>query len=146
MLRFRGDCFLLNSRQMLLFLNRMKLDKSARSLRRSLRYAFYDWTRELPRRRRIIIYVCEIFQGYAFYFIVMWAFTLPRWLSSNLLLLPRRPVSYVLVFLFFISAISSRRGCSLQNLSAKRNSKMTSEQRSRSSRRFSPRNWNSYRA
>ena len=79
----------------------LKLDKSAGSLRRSLRYAFYDWTREMPGRKRIITYIAIILQGYAFYFILMWSFTLPRWLSSNLLLLPRRPVSYVLVFLFF---------------------------------------------
>jgi len=82
-------------------LKRMELAKSAGPLRRSLQYAFYDWTREMPRSKRIITYVGIILQGYAFYFILMWAFTLPKWLSANLLLLPRRPVSYMLVFLFF---------------------------------------------
>lgn len=76
-----------------------KLDKSAGPLRRALQYALYDWTREMPRSKRIITYVGIILQGYAFYFMLMWAFPLPKWLSSNLLLLPRRPASYVLVLL-----------------------------------------------
>ncbi len=57
----------------------------------------------MPRSKRIILYVGIVLQGYALYFMVMWAFTLPKWLSSNLLLLPRRPASYVLVFLFFFA-------------------------------------------
>ena len=79
----------------------MKLDKSAGPFRRSLQYAFYDWTREMPRSKRIITYVGIVLQGYAFYFMLMWAFMLPKWLYSYLLVLPRRPVSYVLVFLLY---------------------------------------------
>lgn len=86
-----------------------KLDKSAGPFRRSLQYALYDWTREMPRSKRIITYVGIVLQGYALYFMLMWAFLgfswadawLPKWLSANLLLLPRRPASYVLVFLFY---------------------------------------------
>ena len=79
----------------------VKLDKSAGPIRRALQYAFYDWASEMPRSKRIITYVGAILQGYAFYFMLMWAFKLPEWLSLYLLVLPRRPVSYVLVFLLF---------------------------------------------
>ena len=82
-------------------LNSMKLDRSAGPFRRSLQYAFYDWTREMPRSKRIITYVGIVLQGYAFYFTLTWAFILPKWLYSNLLVLPRGPVSYMLVFLLY---------------------------------------------
>ncbi len=82
-------------------LNPLKLDKSAGPVRRWLQYAFYDWTREMPRSKRIITYVAFILQGYALYFTVMWAFTLPKWLYAYFLVLPRQPLSYVLVFLLF---------------------------------------------
>ena len=78
-----------------------KLDKSAGPFRRSLQYAFYDWTREMSRSKRIITYVGIVLQGYAFYFTLMWAFALPKWWYSYFVVLPRRPISYVFVFLFF---------------------------------------------
>ncbi|MFZ0523794.1 MAG: hypothetical protein WAN14_24825 [Candidatus Acidiferrales bacterium] len=67
-----------------------KLDKSAGPFRRALQYAFYDWTREMPRSKRIITYLGIIPQGYALYFAVMWACALPKWLSLYFLILPRR--------------------------------------------------------
>jgi serine phosphatase RsbU (regulator of sigma subunit) len=79
----------------------LQLDKSVGPLRRWVQYAFYDWTREMSRSKRIITYIGIIFQGYATYFLVMWAFRLPEWLASNLFLLPRRPASYALVFVLF---------------------------------------------
>jgi len=82
-------------------LSTVKLDKSAGTIRRALQYAFYDWASEMPRSKRIITYVGIVLQGYAFYFMLMWAFSLPEWLSLYFLVLPRRPVSYVLVFLLF---------------------------------------------
>jgi phosphoserine phosphatase RsbU/P len=82
-------------------LSTVKLDKSAGPIRRALQYAFYDWASEMPRSKRIITYVGIVLQGYAFYFMLMWAFRLPEWLSLYFLVLPRRPVSYVLVFLLF---------------------------------------------
>ncbi|HYB62376.1 MAG TPA: PP2C family protein-serine/threonine phosphatase [Methylomirabilota bacterium] len=82
-------------------LSTVKLDKSAGPIRRALQYGFYDWASEMPRSKRIITYVSRALQGYAFYFMLMWAFRLPEWLSLYLLVLPRRPVSYVLVFLLF---------------------------------------------
>ena len=78
-----------------------KLDKSAGPFRRGLQYAFYEWTREMPRSKRIITYVGIILQGYAFYFLLMWAFALPKSLSAYFLVLPRGPVGYVLVFLLY---------------------------------------------
>jgi len=82
-------------------LNTVKLDKSAGLFRRLLQYAFYDWTREMPRSKRIITYAGILLQGYGFYFTMMWAFTLPKWLSLYFLVPPRRPLSYVLVFLLY---------------------------------------------
>lgn len=80
-----------------------RLKKLAGPLRRLLRYSFLDWTREMSRPKRIITYAGILLQGYAFYFMLMWAFVLPRWLSSNLLLLPRRPTSYLLVILGYLT-------------------------------------------
>jgi sigma-B regulation protein RsbU (phosphoserine phosphatase) len=87
-----------------------KLDKSAGPFRRSLQYAFYDWTREMPRSKRIITYVSIVLQGYALYFTVMWAFMLPKWLSLYFLVLPRRPVSYVLVVLLYYTGYHIQNG------------------------------------
>jgi serine phosphatase RsbU (regulator of sigma subunit) len=79
----------------------LKLDKTAGPIRRALRYAFYDWSREMPAYKQVIMYVSFALQGYAFYFALMWAATLPKWLHTYLLVLPRRPISYVLVILLF---------------------------------------------
>ena len=95
------DCFLLDSCTMPVRPKRMKLDKSAGPFRRALRYAFYDWAREMPRSKRILMYVAIVLQGYPFYFALMWAFKLPTWLSPYFLILPRRPVAIVLVILFY---------------------------------------------
>ena len=38
---------------------------------------FYDWASEMPRSKRIITYVGIVLRGYAFYFMLMWAFRLP---------------------------------------------------------------------
>jgi phosphoserine phosphatase RsbU/P len=91
-------------------LKTVKLDKSAGPFRRLLQYAFYDWTREMPRSKRIITYVGIVLQGYAFYFALMWAFMLPKWLYSYFLVLPRRPVSYVLVFLLYYTGYYIQKG------------------------------------
>lgn len=44
-----------------------ELDKSAGLFRRVLHYAFYDWTREMPRSKRVIAWVGYLLQGYAVY-------------------------------------------------------------------------------
>jgi len=62
-------------------IRQVELDKSAGPIRRVLHYAFYDWTREMPRSRRIITWVGYLMQGYAIYALwvrslvwpVMWA-------------------------------------------------------------------------
>jgi hypothetical protein len=87
----------------------VKLDKSAGLFRRALQYAFYDWTREMPRSRRVVTYVGVVLQAYAVYSMLMWAFTLPKWLDFYLLALPKGPVGYVSVVL--ISSI----GLCIQN-------------------------------
>ena len=43
------------------------LNKSAGFFRRTLDYAFYDWTREMPKSKRIITWVGLLIQGYAVY-------------------------------------------------------------------------------
>jgi serine phosphatase RsbU (regulator of sigma subunit) len=78
-----------------------KLDKSTGPVRRSPRYAFYDWTREMARSKRIITYIGIILQGYAFYFTLMWALMLPKWVYSYFVVLPRRPARYAFVFLLY---------------------------------------------
>jgi sigma-B regulation protein RsbU (phosphoserine phosphatase) len=77
------------------------LEKSAGPFRRLLHYASYDWTREMPRSKRIITYVGRLLQGYALYFALMWAFMLPKGLYFYFLLLPRRPASWVVVVLLY---------------------------------------------
>ena len=77
----------------------MKLDISAGPFRRALRYAFYDWARQMPRSKRILMYVAIVLQGYPFFFALSaW---LPAWLSPYFLILPRRPVTFVLVILVY---------------------------------------------
>jgi hypothetical protein len=82
-------------------LSTVKLDKSAGPIRRALQYAFYDWASEMPTSKRFIMYLAIVLQGYAFYFVLMWALMLPKALAPYFLILPRRPVSYVLVFLLY---------------------------------------------
>ncbi len=88
---------------MLLRSKRMKFDNSVGPFRRALRYAFYDWARELPRSKRIFLYVAIILEGYSFYYALTWAFKLPTWLSPYFLILPRSPAAIVLVILLYFA-------------------------------------------
>jgi phosphoserine phosphatase RsbU/P len=88
----------------------VKLDKSAGPIRRALRYAFYDWTREMPRSKRILTYAGILLQGYVFYFMLMWALPLPDRLYPYLLLLPRGPAGYLLVFLLYFTGYYIQNG------------------------------------
>jgi len=47
--------------------NQVRLDQSAAAFRRALHYAYYDWTREMPRGKRFITWAGYLMQGYAFY-------------------------------------------------------------------------------
>jgi phosphoserine phosphatase RsbU/P len=46
----------------------------------------------------------------------MWAFMLPKWLYPFLLVLPRRPLSYVLVFLFYYTGYYVQNGLLISEL------------------------------
>ena len=84
----------------------VKLDNLVASLRRALRYASYDWTREMPKRKRFITWVAILSQGYALYVAAMWALVgagmLPRGLLGYLFVLPSRPLAYVSVYLIYM--------------------------------------------
>jgi sigma-B regulation protein RsbU (phosphoserine phosphatase) len=88
----------------------VKLDKSAGPFRRMLQYAFYDWTREMPKSRRIIAYVGIVLQAYAVYAMLMWAFMLPKWLYVYFLALPKRPVGYVSAFVLYCIGLCIQNG------------------------------------
>jgi len=45
----------------------VRLDKPAGAFRRALQYASYDWTREMPKSKRVITWVGYLMQGYAFW-------------------------------------------------------------------------------
>jgi|SRR5579863_494747 len=44
-----------------------RFDKSAGPIRRVLQYAYYDWTREMPKSKRVVTWVGILLQGYAVY-------------------------------------------------------------------------------
>ena len=58
------------------------LDKSAGPIRRMFQYASYDWTREMPKSRRIITWVGYFMQGYAIWALLsrslVWPVTWPE--------------------------------------------------------------------
>jgi len=47
------------------------------SISRGLQYAFYDFTREMPRTKRIITWAAILVQGYAIYALVTRSFVWP---------------------------------------------------------------------
>jgi len=59
-----------------------RLDPSAGPLRRAFQYAFYDWTREMPKSKRLITWVGILIQGYAIYALwsrsLIWPFMWPK--------------------------------------------------------------------
>ena|SRR5271157_905434 len=61
------------------------LDKSVGPIRRAWRYSHYDWTREMPRSKRVVTWVGILLQGYAFYALwtrsLAWPFMWPRSIS-----------------------------------------------------------------
>jgi serine phosphatase RsbU (regulator of sigma subunit) len=58
------------------------LDKSVGPIRRAYRYARYDWTREMPRSKRVITWVGYLLTGYAFWALwsrsLIWPFMWPK--------------------------------------------------------------------
>jgi hypothetical protein len=59
-----------------------ELDKSAGAFRRALHYAFYDWTREMPKAKRFLAWTGILIQGYAVYSLwtgsLIWPFVWPK--------------------------------------------------------------------
>ena len=51
---------------------------SAHLLLRPLQYAFYDWTREIPRWKRVLVWAGLFIQGYALWAAVTRSLTIPR--------------------------------------------------------------------
>lgn len=45
----------------------VNLDRSVGDLRRALHYALYDWTREMPKSKRLVTWAGILLQGYAIY-------------------------------------------------------------------------------
>jgi sigma-B regulation protein RsbU (phosphoserine phosphatase) len=66
----------------------VRLDTSASPFRRALQYAFYDWTRELPRSKRLIIWVAILLQGYAIYALLTRSLVWPVMWPKGILLYP----------------------------------------------------------
>ena len=63
-------------------------DPNAGVIRRALQYAFYDWSREMPRWKRVLTWIGLFIQGYALYAAItrslIWPFV---WPESRLVLL-----------------------------------------------------------
>jgi len=78
-----------------------KPDISASPLRRALRYASYDWTREMPKRKRRIAWVAIFLQGYFIYCVLFWALGLPARLLTIMLVLPNRLAGYLAAWLLY---------------------------------------------
>jgi phosphoserine phosphatase RsbU/P len=61
----------------------IRLDQSAHPVWRALRYAYYDWTREMPRWKRLIAWCGILLQGYAIYAGItrslIWPMIWPEW-------------------------------------------------------------------
>jgi serine phosphatase RsbU (regulator of sigma subunit) len=77
-----------------------KPDTSAGPFHRALQFAFYDWTREMSKPRRLIALVGLGLQGYVIYAVLMWVLV-PKALLGYMLVLPKGPLGYVLAFLFY---------------------------------------------
>lgn len=66
------------------------------ALRRALRYAYYDWTREMPKSKRIVTWFGILIQGYAIYAGMTRSLIWPlEW--------PKGALLYVIVWLLYIA-------------------------------------------
>jgi phosphoserine phosphatase RsbU/P len=76
-------------------MQRPKLDKSPGPFRRALQYARYDWTREMPRSKRVTYWAGYLMQGYAVYCIFTRSLVWPVIWPHGILL-------YVSVWLIYV--------------------------------------------
>ncbi|MGO9231460.1 MAG: PP2C family protein-serine/threonine phosphatase [Bryobacteraceae bacterium] len=64
----------------------VRLDSSAGPLLRALQYAYYDWTREMPKSKRLITWAGYLLQGYAVYALWMRSLVWPMMWPKGVLL------------------------------------------------------------
>jgi hypothetical protein len=64
------------------------LDRSTGPLRRALQYAYHDWTREMPKSKRIITWIGILMQGYAVYCSEFFTASVTAWASQPILPYP----------------------------------------------------------
>src|SRR3954465_4262595 len=77
------------------FWRKERLGQLVSSVYCTLKYAFHDWTREMPRSKRFIAFAAVSFQGYALY--ALWARSLVwPWIW------PREQVLYPCVWLLYL--------------------------------------------
>jgi serine phosphatase RsbU (regulator of sigma subunit) len=76
-------------------IQQVRFDKSAGPFRRALQYAFYDWTREMPKSKRLITWVGYLMQGYAVYALWMRSLAWP-------LMWPKGTLLYASVWLLYV--------------------------------------------
>ena len=79
------------------------LDKSAGPIRRMRQYAFYDWTREMPRSKRLITWAGLLIQGYAIYSLWMRSLIWPVMWPKGMLL-------YGSVWALYVSGVGLMNG------------------------------------
>jgi sigma-B regulation protein RsbU (phosphoserine phosphatase) len=76
-------------------LTHSEIKKSAGPVRRIFDYAFYDWTREMPRWKRVVTWTGIMIQAYAIYAGIMHSLVWP-------LIWPRGIALYPIVFLLYL--------------------------------------------
>lgn len=67
----------------------------ASSTQRMLKYAFHDWTREMPKSKRFVAFAAVFLQGYAFYALFTGSLIWP-WIW------PKQPMLYACVWLLYM--------------------------------------------
>lgn len=75
----------------------------AGSLRRALRSSYYDWTREMPKPKRVILWAGHLMQGYAFY--ALWTRSLV-WP----IMWPHGPLLYGSIWLLYLFGAGLKNG------------------------------------
>ena len=77
------------------YIRQLGLDKSAGPIRRALHYASYDWTRDMPKSKRLVTMTGLLIQGYAIY--ALWGRSLIWPLTW-----PTGPLLYVTVWMLYV--------------------------------------------
>ena len=80
----------------------VRLNTFAGPFRRALGYAFYDWTREMSKPKRLITWVAILSQGYVLYCALMWVLRVPKGLLGYWLVLPKGLPGYLSALLLYM--------------------------------------------